>query len=77
MTRTKLLSEPPVKLEAQSQAQSPDTIKEARVSSPHVYWSDRMALVFWLFCFALLLAMNLVEAVHRFILFLMARSPSP
>lgn len=71
--QTKLPPIPPVSPETKPSA-SP---KEAKVSGSPVYWGDRLALKIWLFCFALMLAMNLVEAIHRFVLFLMGRSSAP
>jgi hypothetical protein len=52
---------------------SPKAAPEAR---PSVYWGDRLTIWFWIFCFLLMMAMNLFEAVHRFVLYLVGISPS-
>ena len=44
---------------------------------PQVYWGDRLTLNFWLFCFGLMFAMELVDAIHRLILVVMGRSLAP
>jgi hypothetical protein len=75
--QTKLPQMPPVIPEARPQSRPPASTKEAKVAGPNVYWGDRLTLKFWLFCFGLMLAMNLVEALHRFVLFLIGRSPAP
>lgn len=75
--QTKLPQMPPVTPEARPEPRSPASTKETKVAGPSVYWGDRLALKFWLFCFGLMLAMNLVEALHRLVLFLMGRSPVP
>jgi hypothetical protein len=49
-------------------------VPEAR---PSVYWGDRFTIRFWLFCFALMTAMNLVDAVHRFVLYVLGTPLSP
>ncbi len=51
--------------------------KDTKVVTPSVYWGDRLTLKFWLFCFGLMFAMNLVEALHRLVLFLMGHSSAP
>jgi len=68
---------PVVTLEARPESRSPASTKETKVASPSVYWGDRLTLKFWLFCFGLMLAMNLVEALHRFVLFLMGHFSAP
>jgi hypothetical protein len=42
-------------------------IQDARARA---YWGDRFTIKFWLFCFAVMAGMNLVEAVHRIFLYL-------
>lgn len=51
--------------------------KAAPDTRTRAYWGDRWTLVFWLFCFALMAAMNLFEAVHRLFLYLFGSSPAP
>jgi hypothetical protein len=72
-TQTKLpqktLVAPETRQEPRPQAATPET-KVARSST---YWGDRITLLFWLFCFGLMLMMSLVEALHRFVLYLMGR----
>lgn len=51
--------------------------KTAQVSPARAYWGDRLTIKFWLFCFALMAAMNLVEAAHRFMLYLFGSPSSP
>ncbi|HEY7423519.1 MAG TPA: hypothetical protein VH682_04685 [Gemmataceae bacterium] len=51
--------------------------KNAGTTGPRAYWGDRLTLNFWLFCFGLMLAMELVGAIHRLILFVMSRPLSP
>jgi hypothetical protein len=75
--QTKLPQMLPVTPEARPESQSPASTKDAKVAGPSVYWGDRLTLKFWLFCFGLMLAMHLVEALHRLVLFLMGRSPAP
>jgi hypothetical protein len=72
--QTKLPEMSPVTPEARPKSRPPASMKEATVAGPTVYWGDRLTLKFWLFCFGLMLAMNLVEALHRLVLFLMGRS---
>lgn len=76
-TQTELPQKPPVSPEAEPKSRPPASTKEATVAGPTVYWGDRLTLKFWLFCFGLMFAMNLVEALHRLVLFLMGRSPAP
>lgn len=76
-TQTKLPQMPPVNPETRPESRSPASTKEAMAASPSVYWGDRLTLKFWLFCFGLMLAMHLVEALHRVFLLLMGRSPAP
>jgi hypothetical protein len=54
--------------------------KPARSAAPHkplqdsrarAYWGDRFTIKFWLFCFAVMAGMNLVEAFHRIMLYLL------
>jgi hypothetical protein len=71
--QTKLSQLPPVNPEARSSVST----REAKVAGPSVYWGDRLTLKFWLFCFGLMMAMNLVEALHRLVLFLVDLSPAP
>lgn len=71
---TKLLPTPPVAPEARSEPRSSASPTEAKVAGPTIYWGDRLSLKFWLFCFGLMLTMHLVEALHRFVLFLLGRS---
>jgi hypothetical protein len=47
------------------------------MATSQVYWGDRLTLKFWLFCFALMAAMHLVEALHRLVLFLLGNPRSP
>jgi hypothetical protein len=68
---------PAVSPEVRSEPRPPAPPKEAESAGPRVYWGDRLTLKFWLFCFGLMLAMNLVEALHRLVLFLLGRSPAP
>ena len=68
---------PPVSPEARSEVRPTVPPTEAESAGPRVYWADRLTLKFWLFCFGLMLAMNLVEALHRLVLFLMGRCPAP
>ena len=75
--QTKLPQMPPVPPEARPESPSPASTKETKVAGPSVYWGDRLTLKFWLFCFGLMLAMNLLDALHRLVLFLMGRSPAP
>jgi hypothetical protein len=75
-SQTKLPQMPPVNPEARPESRSPASTKEAKVAGPSVYWGDRLTLKFWFFCFGLLLAIHLVEALQRLVLFLMGRSPA-
>lgn len=75
-TQTKLPRTAPKKLEAQ-----PQSLLAAANAAPSekrkTYWGDRLTLQFWLLCFGLMLAMNLVEAVHRLVLFWIERFSTP
>jgi hypothetical protein len=51
--------------------------KAAPLTPPRAYWGDRFTIKFWLFCFAAMAAMTLVEAVHRFLLYLFGNPSSP
>ncbi len=75
--QTKIPPMPPVSPEAPPESRPSSATKEAQLAGPSAYRGDRLTLKFWLFCFGLLLAMNLVEALHRLVLFLMGRSPAP
>jgi hypothetical protein len=68
---------PAIRPETRSEPRPLNPPKEAVSAGPKVYWGDRLALKFWLFCFGLLAAIHLVEALHRLVLFLMGRSPAP
>ncbi len=74
---TKLSPTSPVTLKVEPEPLSPASTKEAQVASPRAYWGDRLTLFFWLFCFGLMFAMHLVEALHRLVLFLMGRFHGP
>ena len=76
-TQTKLPRTPPEIPEAPPQARPSVLPKPAKAVGPKAYWGDRLTLKFWLFCFGLMVAINLVEALYRFVLFLMVRSPAP
>jgi len=75
--QTKLPQMPLVTPEVRPESRSSAPTKGAKVAGPTVYWGDRLTLKFWLFCFGLLLAIHLVEALHRLVLFLMGHSPAP
>jgi hypothetical protein len=74
--QTNLPQMPPLVLEVRPESRPSTSTKEAKVAGPAVYCGDRLTLKFWLFCFGLMLAMNLIEALHRLVLFLMGRSPA-
>lgn len=76
-TPTKLPPMPFVRLEAQPESRPSASAKETKVAGPAVYWGDHLTLKFWLFCFGLMLTMHLVEALHRLVLLLLGRSPTP
>jgi hypothetical protein len=75
--QTKHPQMPSVKPEARSEPLPPVPPKQAESAGPRVYWGDRLTLKFWFYCFGLMLAMHLVEALHRLVLFLMGRSAAP
>lgn len=75
--QTKLPPMPSANDETRTESRPPASPKATKVDGPIVYWGDRLTLKFWLFCFGLMLAMNLIEAIHRLVLFLMGRSPAP
>lgn len=75
--QTKLPEMSPVTPETRLESRPYVSTKEAKVAGLTVYWGDRLTLKFWLFCFGVMLAMHLVEALHRFVLLLMGRSPAP
>jgi hypothetical protein len=68
---------PPISPETCSEPRPLNPPKKAEPAGPKVYWGDRLALKFWLFCFGLMFAINLIEALHRLVLFLMGRSLAP
>ncbi|MHB1423712.1 MAG: hypothetical protein ACYC3I_11065 [Gemmataceae bacterium] len=76
-TQTKLPRTPPGNSEARPQSRPAAPPKDADALGSKVYWGDRLTFKFWLFCFGLMAAINLVEALHRFVLFLMGRPPAP
>jgi hypothetical protein len=43
--------------------------KPIQYARARAYWGDRLTIRFWLFCFAVMAGMNLIEAVHRMLLF--------
>jgi hypothetical protein len=75
--QTKRPQMPPVNPEARSEPRPPVPATEAKGAGPSAYWGDRLTLKFWFLCVGLMAAMHLVEALHRFVLFLMGRSPAP
>lgn len=75
--QTKLSEMSPKTPDARPESRSPALTREAKVAGPSVHWGDRLTLKFWFFCFGLMLAMNLFEALHRLVLFLMGRFPTP
>jgi hypothetical protein len=56
-----------VKRESKAEASSLAIRKSVEQAKPRAYWGDRWTICFWLFCFALMAAINLVEAVYRFV----------
>jgi hypothetical protein len=74
---TKLLPMPPMSPEVQPESRPSASTNGVKVAGPAAYWGDRLTLKFWLFCFGLMLAMLLVEALHRFVLLLLGRSFAP
>ena len=46
-----------------SQAESAITAKGERTSEALPYWGDRFALVFWLWCFALMGLMHVIDLI--------------
>lgn len=76
-TKTEPSPLPPVSPETQPTSRPLVPPKNAEVTGPKAYWGDRLTLNFWLFCFALMLAMELVGAIHRLFLFVMGRSLAP
>ena len=70
-TQTEHRPTPTLSPSTRVQAKSLAPPKNDQPAEPPVYWGDRLTLKFWLFCFGLMVAMNLVEALHRFVLFLM------
>lgn len=68
---------PPGKVETKPAASPQAPQKAVPQARPSVYWGDRFTIRFFLFCFGLMAAMNLVEAVHRFVLYVLGGSPSP
>lgn len=59
-----------VKRESKSEASSLTIRKPVEQAKPRAYWGDRFTIRFWLFCFALMAAINLVEAGYRFVVYL-------
>jgi hypothetical protein len=76
-TQTKLLRTSPKEPETQPQSPPAATENAVQSSRQKTYWGDRLTLKIWLLCFGLMLAMNLVEAIHQIILFLIGRFPAP
>jgi hypothetical protein len=69
--------QPLVRPEAQPAPRPSAAANKAEQTRPQVYWGDRLTLFFWLFCFGLMVAMNLVDAVHRLVLPLLNHSSVP
>lgn len=61
-----------VKREPKSEASSLAIRKPVQQAKPRAYWGDRWTIGFWLFCFALMAGINLVEAVYRFVVYIFA-----
>jgi hypothetical protein len=74
-TQTELPRTSPESPEARPQSRPAAPPKGAEAIGPQVYWGDRLTIKCWLFCFGLMVAMNLVEALHRLVLFLIGRYP--
>jgi hypothetical protein len=75
--QTKLPPVPPVNPEVRPEPRSISPKKETKVACRGVYWGDRLTLIFWLLCFGLMLAINLIEFFQWLVLFLVGRSPAP
>lgn len=75
--QTKLPQMSPLSPEARPKSRPLALTNEATVAGPTVHWDDGLTLRFWLFCFGLMLSINLVEALHRLALFLVGSSPGP
>ena len=58
------------KREFKAESSSIAVRKPVEQDKSRAYWGDRFTILFWLCCFALMAAMNLVEAVHRFVVYL-------
>lgn len=63
--QTKLPPMPSVKPETRPEPRSSASTRASKVAGSPVYWGDRLTLKFWFICFGLMLAMQLVEALHR------------
>lgn len=59
-----------VKRESKSEASSLAICMPVEQAKPRAYWGDRWTICFWLFCFALMAAINLVEAAYRFVVYI-------
>jgi len=76
--QTTLSQTPPRKIGSEQPAATPTALQKTAVSSQaKAYWGDRWTIRFWLFCFASLAARNLIEAVHRLVLYLFGNASSP
>jgi hypothetical protein len=75
--KTELPAPPPVSPETRPASRSRTAGKNAEEAGPRAYWGDRLTLKFWLFCFAVMLAMNVLDALQRFIRFLLNGAPAP
>jgi hypothetical protein len=75
--KTELPVLPPVTPEIRLVSRSHTAPKNVEATGPQVYWGDRFTLKFWFFCFGVMLAMNVLDALQRFILFLLNGSRAP
>jgi hypothetical protein len=79
MTPQAVIAQTPTAKKVESNAVSSAAAPQKAVQHPRAraYWGDRFTIRFWLFCFAVMAGMNLIEAVHRMILFLLGTPSSP
>jgi len=77
MTAQTLIPQTPtVKVETKPPSSAALPKPPGQDSLARAYWGDLLTIGLWLFCFAVMAGMNLVEAVKR-ILFFLFGTPSP
>jgi hypothetical protein len=76
-TQTQSPHMPLANIETRPQTTPSTPAKTAEPAKPSSYWGDRLTILFWLFCFAVMLGINVIEAVQQMVLYVINRFAAP